>query len=175
MHPRSNFRLDILIFKSFDYLQKTRWQSFDKIFVMPYVLGCTRWCCTSCPRGWRTSPWPAWARSPSRCGCVTRCRGGCGAWSTSPHTRWDRYLDVQVVIQWCIYCQGSQFLQNVQFCYPELCLGILLFKRKFALNYSFIKLCAEYKWIPSAADDPFGETDCSTHGIDNNLLYCVNG
>ena len=25
----------------------------------------------------------------------------------------------------------------------------------------------------SVADDPFGETDCSTHGIDNNLLYCV--
>ena len=24
----------------------------------------------------------------------------------------------------------------------------------------------------SVADDPIGETDCSTHGIDNNLLYC---
>ena len=22
------------------------------------------------------------------------------------------------------------------------------------------------------ADDPFGETDCSTHGLDIDLLYC---
>ena len=27
-----------------------------------------------------------------------------------------------------------------------------------------------YSFIPSVADDPFGETDCSTHGIDSKLV-----
>ena len=29
-------------------------------------------------------------------------------------------------------------------------------------------------FIPSVADDPFGETDCSTHGIDSQLvILCI--
>ena len=32
----------------------------------------------------------------------------------------------------------------------------------------------EYSFIPSVADDPFGETDCSTHGIDSQLvILCI--
>ena len=33
--------------------------------------------------------------------------------------------------------------------------------------------CNPIFFLPSVADDPFGETDCSTHGIDIDLLYFV--
>lgn len=143
MHPRSNFRLDILIFKSFDYLQKTRWQSFDKIFVMPYLPRMYEMVLHELPARLTDLAVTCVGQKPFALRLCHKMQRGMRSLEYFTTHQVDRYLDVLVVIQWCIYCQGSQFLQNVQFCYPELCLGILLFKRKFALNYSFIKLCAE--------------------------------